>query len=314
MRSLYIESAHAALEHDQSYMFAVVMGYAVAGEFDIGSKQRPKLQHITDKNLPKQEGLEHADIYLMHQVPEFDVQFNAYCQRRKKPVVLHYFGQGCERMHRNVAVILNQYPNAYVSAYSRTDYQRLIDFGANPEKVRMIRFGKELAHYGTWNGNLPVAYLSGNSFHRRGVGCGFVQFQELIKCKTPILVSGKDTDELPYGLGELSYAALLNMYRTCRCYVSMGTTPAPYVLTLSEALCMGMPVVAYNNGAGIAYEDLGVKVCNSVVDMYHEIIRLIDEKEYANRQSKIMIEKSKQFDIRYVGKQWDDFINTMVTA
>jgi len=215
-------------------------------------------------------------------------------------------------MHSNVASVLGRYANAYVSCYSKTDYERLLSFGAPREKLSFIRFGKHTSS--EWRGNLPVGYMSGNSIHRRGVGCGFSLLEQLIQAKTPILLSGKDTQELPYGLGEISFEAMKNMYRTCRCYVSMGTTPAPYVLTLTEALCCGMPVVAYNNGSGIDREGIDVIVCNSVIDMYHEIMRLIDDNSYACERSRKSVETAKQFEINHVAKQWDDFISTMRSA
>jgi hypothetical protein len=314
---VFIHSCHASLEHDQAKMF-LNMGHSVAGNFDVGSKQRPKVVGVTDTSYPYESGLEDSDLYLLHQCDDYSNVFERYSALRKDigAVVLNLFGQGCEQQHKQTVSVLNNYPNAYAVAYSHKDYNHLIELGASPDKAQMIRFGKDMLEFrehGGWNGRLPFAFMSCNGLQHRNEGTSWPLFNELMKTDVPLLLSGADSRRHSYGIGELDYPTLRAMYRQCACYVSLGTAPAPLVLTLIEAVCSGTPVIAYNNGCGIVGEKLdGITIVNNVVELYHAIMILVQGKSTReNIHGKMMELGDREFDMEKVAGQWSDFMEVM---
>jgi hypothetical protein len=314
---VFIESCHSALEYDQVQMFSV-LGHEIAGHFDVGSKQRPKIAGITDTSLDPAVGLEGADLYIMHQVPSYIDRFRAACmQRGKRPVVLNCFGQTDKWQFEGVSDTLKTYPNGFVVAYSKREYNLFLAAGAPANKVRMIRFGKAVNEYqafGGWNGDAQFAFVAGNSIHRRGEGCGWpILGRVLSESPHSLLISGKDTEELPNGLGELSFDTLRSMYRNARCFVSMGTCPAPYVLTLMEAMCSGCPVIAYNNGWGIRDEGFDIIVVDSPYLLSYYINQLIKDKAFAQYWSqKVKTSAMRNFEMGKVAMDWANFLNDEV--
>jgi glycosyltransferase involved in cell wall biosynthesis len=103
------------------------------------------------------------------------------------------------------------------------------------------------------------------------------------------------------------------MYRQFRCYVSLGTKPAPLVLTLIEAICTGTPVIAYDNGCGITGEGLGVLVVDNVVDLHNAISMLVTNTiAVADELSGTMKETAKrEFAIEVVAGKWESFMEEM---
>lgn len=317
MSKIFIHSCHGSLEYDQATMF-LRLGHHVAGNFDTGSPHRPKIKGVTDISYPYELGLEESDLYLLHQCEDYSNVFERYAQLRKDRgvVVLNLFGQGCEDQHRHTACIVNNYPNAYAVSYSHKDHNHLIELGANPNKVRMIRFGKDLEEFrehGGWNGRLPIAYMSCNGIQHRNEGTSWPMFNELMKTNVPLVLSGADSRRHPYGIGELDYVTLKAMYRQCSMYISLGTKPAPLVLTLIEALCTGTPVIAYNNGCGIANERLeGVVVVQDVVELYNTIQTLLSNRrglELLSAGARACADR--EFGMEVVADKWDKFMETM---
>ena len=110
MKKVFIQSCHASLEHDQVVMF-LSMGHQVAGNFDTGSKQRPKIEGVTDVSFDVRDAFKSVDMIVLHQVDNYSMVFKQYCDEMKgKPVVLSYFGQGCDEQHRHTASILSKVP------------------------------------------------------------------------------------------------------------------------------------------------------------------------------------------------------------
>jgi len=308
-KKVFIVSCHASLEYDQILMFRG-LGYRVAGNFDTGNAQRPHVPGC-DVSYPVDVGAQESDVVVLHQVPNYPVVFDDLCGKRawNQPVILVNFGQGDMNTHGAVARILKVHPNAWLVNYSRTDMNRMIALGAPGERMRMIRFGKLLEEYEGWIGDVCSVYVSGNSIHRRGLGCGWDKLVWLIKHSGfPIILSGKETEEVG-GIGELTYGGLRSMYKHMRCFVSFGTTPAPYVLTLMEAMCTGCPVIAWDNGCGIANEELSVILVKSRDELINNIRLLLHNDEIAHVVSERMYEVSRtEFDMVTVGQQWDKFI------
>ena len=314
---VYIHSVHASLEYDQAMMF-LQMGHSVAGNFDVGSPHRPKIKGVTDVSYPYEQGLDEADLYLLHQCEDYSNVFERYASQRKDrgTVVLNLFGQGCEEQHKHTVTVLNEYPNAYAVSYSHKDHNHLVDLGAHPDKVRMIRFGKNMddfREHGGWNGRLPIAYMSCNGLQHRNEGTSWPMLNELMKTDVPLLLSGNDSRRHSYGIGELDYPTLRAMYRQCGVYVSLGTKPAPMVLTLVEAICTGTPVIAYDNGCGIANEKLdGVWVVGDVVRLYASIMRVLQDANTRRlMHEKMMVLADAEFDMVNVASRWDELMGVM---
>lgn len=313
---IFIKSCHASLEYDQARMF-LGMGHMVAGAFDVGSVQRPKIEGCTDVTYDVEDALKTTDLLVLHQIEDYSHWFEQYAkQMGSRPVVLIQFGQGCDRQHKHVAQILVARKNTFVVSYSHKDHNNLIDLGAPPDKCRMIRFGKVISDFrdfGGWNGRLPICYMSCNALKRRGDGTAWPLAEQLIeRAPFPFILSGKESLQHACGMGELSYETLKAMYRHCRCYLSLGTQPAPYVLTIVEAMCTGTPVVALNNGCGILDEHLGVLVVHNLAEMFTMVHALILDHGLASMHGERMrLIAEREFSMDRVAQQWNEFIEVM---
>jgi hypothetical protein len=313
--NVFIASCHASLEFDQVIMFGL-MGHNVAGSFDVGSKQRPKIVGITDKSNDVRDAFKGADMIVMHQCENYSNVFQQYCNEMgKRPVVLNYFGQGCEEQHKHVATILKSVPNAYVVCYSRKEERMFKALEAPDRKFRMIRFGKVLddfALHGGWDGTIPMAYMTCNSAERRGEGCGWPALKELMDSMLPMILSGKETETLRRGIGELDYEGMKTMYRNARCFVSLGTVPAPMVLTQIEAMVMGCPVIVMDNGCGIAQEGLPLIVVKNTREIAWWVESFIVEYPRAVAVSKkAATQVEDEFNMEKVAGRWASFMEGM---
>lgn len=312
---IFIQSCHASLEYDQAVMF-LSMGHQVAGSFDTGSKQRPKIEGVTNVSSDVRDAFGFADMIVLHQCDNYSMVFKQYCDEMKgKPVVLNYFGQGCDEQHHHVAAILSKMRNAYVVCYSRKEEKMFRELGVPENKFRMIRFGKVLEEFRNpgWNGRLPIAYMSCNSIERRGEGCSWSVAKKLIdSVGVPLLLSGRETESLPNGIGELDYDGIKSMYRNARCFVSLGTMPAPLVLTQIEAMMTGCPVIVLNNGCGIADEKLPVNIGNTAEDIVQFIHALCDNSTYASACSMAAKQRvENEFSMVRVIERWEAFMKEM---
>jgi len=312
---IFIQSVHASLEFDQATMF-LGMGHQVAGSFDVGSVQKPKIKGCTDVSHRIEDAYVGADMFLLHQTEDYSNVFLRHAQEMgDRPVVLTYFGQGCDAQHQQTAALLCARKNTYVVAYSKKEYNMLIGLGAPLRKVRMIRFGKVISDFeegGGWTGRLPICFMSCNSLKHRGDGTSWPVMDRLMRGDIPLLLGGKDSLQHPCGIGEISWDALKSVYRQARCYLTLGTKPAPYVLTLVEAMCSGTPVVAYDNGCGITGEDLGVLIAHSVDEIVLLVKSICSDRELAQQYSRKMKECAYlNFDMNRISLQWNEFMEEM---
>jgi len=274
---IYIHSCHAVLEYDQAQMFAE-LGHAVTGMFDVGSKQRPKIEGVTDVIVTGKSDTQRAptdiaaaskaDAVVVHQMDRFPDRVAEYAELGV-PTVLVAFGQGTMEQHDQTVDIMERYPNVYVVAYSRKDYGSYKLLGAPDPRLKMIRFAKKLDEFGPWQpiaGDDPVCLVVGNDMHRRGDACGWPVAEELLRLGVPIQAVGNHTDDLVFGLGEVPFSRLKRAYCEATVALSLGTTPAPYTLSLIEECASGTPTIAWDNGHGIADEQLGVHVVQSIAE------------------------------------------------
>jgi hypothetical protein len=293
------------------------LGHQVAGHFDVGSTQRPKIPGVTDISYEMEDAYSGADFLVLHQVERFPQVFEQCAQRMgKRPVILHAFGQGCLEQHRYVKDIANSHKNAFVVAYSVTDYHRYLQLGMSPDKIRMIRFGKEISQYQGktgWQGKLPICYMACNSIAQRGEGCGWSITQRLINgTDLPLIVGGKDTNVVG-GIDALTHEGMINLYHQARCYFSIGTIPAPLVLTQVEAMCAGCPVVAYDNLCGIANEGFPITVSRDVKVIEAIIKAIVGSRDFAEHLSQSVLSYARDtFSMDIVASHWQEFMGEMV--
>lgn len=272
MKELYIRSSHASAEFDLARQLTL-QGYKVSGNWDVGSKQRPKVSGVTDHN----EEMKQGQVIIQHQIDNYGLEMERLLKQGHSVLQIS-FGQGCiqnPNEHPLIARLCNQYEKAYVIPYSLKDWNTYKQLGVPDKKNRLIRFGKYTTDYGDWKGTIPAVYISCNDIHNRGNGCYYAILQH-IRAYIPFIISGKNTQAIN-GLGEICETSMRSCYQNCRAYLSLGTAPAPYVMTMMEATMAGCPLVLYDNGHGIANEGLKSYCDKNVNNIIQELKRLIAE-------------------------------------
>ena len=299
--NLFIQSAHSSLERDHARLFCD-LGYSVYGEWDLGSKQRSKIKGVTDNN----SNIDDFDLIILHQVPHY-VEFMKNLLVKGKRVVLISFGQADTWQYDAISALCRDYPHAYVAPYSVKDYRRHKEAGCPDHKSKLLYFGKYFEDFEPWVGADPVCYATGNSIHKRGHGCGWELMKQL-KREVPVMLSGKETDEVG-GLGEISETSMKERMRDCAAFVSFGTAPAALIMSQIEAWCAGCPTVCYNNGHGLAEENMSLILETDVARMIEQVNRLRVDRDYRQLWHENSIKNRERFDAKKVGLQWVEFID-----
>ncbi len=299
--NLFVQSCHASLEYDHARMFKD-LGYSVFGDWDIGSKQRPKIAGVTDVN----SNIDDFDLIILHQVPNY-VDFMKNLLNKGKRVVLISFGQADTWQYEAVSGLCRDFPNAYVAPYSVKDHRRHKEAGCPDHKSKLLYFAKYFDDFQPWTGKYPVAYATCNSMHKRGHGCGWELMRQL-KQSVPVMLSGKETDEVG-GLGEIPEPQIRERLQESSCFVSFGTAPAALVMSQIEAWCAGCPTVCYNNGHGLAEEQMDLLLDNDVNSMIMHSKRLLADKESREFWHQNSLKNRERFDVRKIGPEWVEFIN-----
>lgn len=301
---VFVKSCHASLEYDHSRMFKD-LGYQVFGDWDIGSKQRPKIEGVTDVN----SDIDNFDFVVLHQVPQYvDVMKNLLSKGKR--VVLVSFGQADTWQYEALGAICRDHPHAYVAPYSAKDYRRHKEAGCPDHKSKLLYFGKYFEDFEPWAGIYPVAYSTCNSIHKRGHGCGW-ELMRTLKKAIPLMLSGKETDEVG-GMGEIPEPMMRERFRDHACFVSFGTMPAALIMSQIEAWCAGVPTVIYDNGHGIAEEKMDLLLSGDVNVMIDHAQRLLSDKGYAEVWHLNSLKNRERFDVKKVGPQWAEFITQIL--
>jgi len=319
--NIWINSCHAALEYDHAKIFAT-LGHEVSGLFDLGSLQRPKIPGITDQECApkihednqtrdiKIGDIGNPDVIIVHQTADFVDRARAYAEQGCQ-VVQIIFGQGSPAHHQALAGVARNFPNLWIVPYALKEYNIYIQAGAPADQVRMIRFGKPRSDFdpNSWEGSEPFCFVPCNSVHHRGEGCNWDSLQLLMGSGIALKVGGKDTEEVS-GLGELSFDEYRGWLKKAQCYLHLGTIPAPYTLTLVEAACSGTPIVALDNGCGLATEGFGIIRSEKVSVILGEIRRLLGEEEHRKHQHEHSCALANiVFSGEIVLKQWEALLS-----
>lgn len=301
---IFIRSCHAALEYDMARLF-MDMGHEVYGDWDIGSKERPKIAGVTDRNSDWHD----FDFIILMQVPNYTEVMQVMLEQGKR-VILSAFGQSDAWQYIETARLTNKHEHAYVANYSKKDLEAHAEHGASEDKSRLIRFAKFLSDFKPWMGSYPYAYSACNNAHLRGNGCGWEHLSQLMQ-RVPITLSGVKTDEVG-GLGQVSVDKMHELFSTSACFASFGTMPAAMVLTQIEAVCAGAPLVMWDNGYGCREEGLTQMVCRNVDEMAVEISRLIEDESCRQRRHEESMAARMMFDHKSVSPLWEELIERVM--
>lgn len=312
---IFIHSCHASLEYDQVRMF-LGMGHAVVGHFDVASTQRPRIPGVTDRSIPvtqiSKATLAGADVVILHQCENFHLRALHYAALGV-PVIVMAFGQGGNEQHAFIAKQAREGLPVHVAAYSATDYHRYRGLGLTDRQVTLLHFSKRQEDYRVWTGQWPVIYIACNSIFRRGAdgtACQWPMIQKLMQ-EFPVVLSGIET-ELVGGLGEVSPAAQRNLLAQARVFLAQGTVPAAYTLGLVEACMAGTPVVASDNGYGIAHEGFDIEVGRGYGDVAQLCRRLLDNHDYARMRSAASQRTAAvYFDENNNKQKWEELLHAV---
>jgi len=285
----------------------VDMGYNVTGNWDFGSKERPKIKGVTDRNYRITE--DGSDLVILHQVPNYTTVMRELLEAGKR-VILTAFGQSDTWQYVETAKLCNKFEHAYIANYSKKDLRLHAEAGCSDDKSRLIRFAKYLDDFKPWNGKQGTAYCCCNNIHNRGPGCRWDLMEQLIN-KCPVTLSGVNTNEVG-GLGQISVDEMHERFANSACSVSFGTAPAAMTLGQIEAVCAGTPLVLFDNGYGARDEGLTKMIYSNVNDMAMHINSLIREPFYRNQKHEESLEASKMFDVKNIIPQWEELIERVM--
>lgn len=113
----------------------------------------------------------------------------------------------------------------------------------------MIRFYKDPAEYGNWNGDISQVITLVQNMKARGVACGFDHFVNATE-GFPRKLYGPHNENSGVPGGFLSFDEMTLALQYSRCYFYAGTMPACYTLNFIEAWMTGIPIVAIGPGLG----------------------------------------------------------------
>lgn len=321
---IWINSCHASLEYDQVKMFQQIPGLEISGLFHVASTQRPKIAGITDYDPPGEvheanktinltrAHMNNPDIVLVHQWPDFPQRAETFA-KMGIPSIAILFGQGSPEQHAELARIAREQKNIWLVAYALKEFSMYARLGAPLDRLRLIRFAKDPTEFNpdAWSGNDKVCLIPCNSLHRRGA-CGWNLVQILVAMKLPILICGLETEAVG-GLGEISWAQYRQLLTRVRCCLSVGTIPAPYTLSLLEAICSGTPIVANDNGYGLSVEGLNLSTGKTAEELYALINDVLTRDDIAKNRHEHSVYLSRAFfSWEQAKRQWTQlFANIM---
>lgn len=186
-------------------------------------------------------------IIIMHTPTVLDTNWRRI---KHKKVIWRSIGQSTPGIERMIKPMKNE--GLTVVRYSPKE--ALIPGFAGEDAV--IRFYKDPDEYRDWNGNTKTAINFSQSLKGRRDFCHYDEITKLINLFGG-KVYGSGNEDLGFlNGGELPYEQFKQTLRDARVFVYGGTWPAPYTLSLIEAMMTGTPIVAI--GKKLAEEPAGV--------------------------------------------------------
>ena len=213
----------------------------------------------------------------------------------------------------------------------RKQGMQIVRYSPHEEKIpeyaghdAIIRFYKDSVEYNNWIGNRLQVIAIAQSFKKRGEHLGFSVFDRVTANFQRKVFGTENSDLADINGGQISFQHLKNELRENRVFFYYGTQPAPYTLSLIEAMMTGIPVVC----AGSKLRDTGIYrwphyevpeiISNGVngyfSDSYDELVGYIDllmkDYETAKRIGQAGRETAiKLFDKTKIMNEWAEFLN-----
>ena len=323
-------SCHASLEYYMSKIFKEIGVQLPYYDMDVGNPERPFIigyrepsekQQLCNKKhherLWTKDDLADIDfIYMMNfaniaEVARYYTQFD-------KKIIIHLFGQYNIAMVHDLINLMLDNGKINIVCYSKTEYKIYYVLSYDNRSIRnrlfYIPFGLDSNEFNGWEGTNNTVYTTCNDIHNRAQACGWSEYKQII-VGIPAVLSGRNTEEVG-GVGLLPYDKLKFYYQMHRCYLSMGTIPAPYTLTPLEAAMTGCPTVIYDNGMGVADEEIAniSFFSSNISEIRNYIVSLINDYEFAKRKSEITRQKAMEiFDIEAVSQSWKEIISQAIS-
>jgi hypothetical protein len=257
------------------------------------------------------EIIDWADAIIVHHFPEQWIA-GQWERIRHKRVIWRTCGQSDPRVELIMEPLRRD--GLQIVRYSPAERRYFESVGAFAGQDALIRFGKYPADYGPWIGdNLVVGNVTQNMVER-GESCG-LSFWLAATEGLPARPAGPGSEQLPGGIGALSYDEMREYLRRCRAYLYTGTTPASYTLGLIEAMLSGVPVVSIDWHDWAGPDDLfegpeiatigakGVAGARDWLEMW-----LADRTDAALAGDLARQHAIRLFDVATVGPQWVEFL------
>lgn len=186
-----------------------------------------------------------------HDVP---VISGSWKRLSRKKVVWRSIGQSTVETEKGLAPFKNQ--GLKVVRYSPKE--RLIPSFMGEDAL--IRFYKDPDEFRDWNGNTNRVITVAQNLIARDSWVHYVEIMQLMEGFNA-LVYGNSNEKLgALNGGAPDYQHLKEVYRDNRVFVYGGTWPAPYTLSLMEAMMTGIPIVAL--GKNLTQNPTGVPEAN----------------------------------------------------
>lgn len=279
------------------------------------------------KDLIHEELIDWCDVFLsMHNSavpgqrthqPWITNNFRKFKEKKKK-VIWRSIGQSTPTIEMELKPYRDQGMN--IVRYSPLE-EKIPHFAGSDA---LIRFAKDPEEYKDWIGDRLQVITFGQSFMKRGEHLGY-SIWDKVTTKFQRKVFGKENENLGQSNGGfVDYTHLKNELRENRVFFYYGTQPAPYTLSLIEAMMTGIPIVAVGEkirNTGIYqwpnYEipeiiSNGVNgyIGNTVEELIGYIDLLMADKETAKRVGAA----GRETAIQLFGKtarmrEWADFLH-----
>ena len=333
MKCCYL-GCHSILEYDELKMFTQIDGlewFSTGRYYDpsVSASDRPALSFPVDKKhytawiMAKgkwntKEFLDRFDVlYFMHRP---DDVFNNWDLLKNRKIIWRTIGQNTFDIELKLQQLRKENPNLKIVRYSPGERRHKNYAGEDA----LIRFSKDSASYGPWEGSIKKVLTVGQSMKARGDACGWPIFSKLAERLPCQLVGHANSDAGDLWIGrDLPYEELLKTYCDYRAYLYTGTKPASYCLNFIEAWMTGIPVVALGPSLANGPEDL-YEVSQLIMygkdgywaDYEDDLVRvlnlLLEDELLAKKIGEAGRARAIElFDETVIKPQWDTFFKTL---
>lgn len=272
-----------------------------------------------NKELLTKEFVDRFDAVIVMHVPKW-ISLNWEAMKHK-PVVWRTIGQSISPVERQLAAYRNE--GLKIVRYSPLESTIPGYIGSDA----LVRFYKDPADFGNWNGNEKQVITFAQHMKARGTHCNYTFFEEVTRPFPRGLYGPGNENPEGWGHGKQEFSELQRLMRDSRVYFYTGTHPASYTLNFMEAWMTGIPIVAIGPRNGNAsyfpdhelyevpslIEDGVTGFVSDNVDVLRERIQsLLDDHELAKRISKAGREAAIQtFGKETIHMAWKKFLTTL---